>query len=119
MDSWLIILGVVPFLIGRCGQVVKNIALDEKTLKKSLKGWKKIYKLTLPLHAIGVGVTIGFVGYKFGIPVPAAFGTEIGGCMLAYALSGATAIVGYDSIVKTLLRIIEAYKGAKDPIDPE
>jgi len=30
---------------------------------------------------------------------------------LAYALSGGVAIIGYDSIVKTLKRIIEAYKG--------
>jgi len=119
MDSWLIILGVAPFLIGMCGQVAKNITLDEKTLKKSLKGWKRIYKLTLPLHAIGAGIAIGFVGYKFGIPVPDAFGTEIGGSILAYALSGGIAIVGYDSIVKTLLRIIETYKDTKGPIDPE
>jgi hypothetical protein len=39
------------------------------------------------------------------------FGIEVGGSTLAYALSGGVAIIGYDSIVKTLKRIIEAYKG--------
>jgi len=30
---------------------------------------------------------------------------------LAYTMSGGVAVVGYDSIVKTLKNIIEAYKG--------
>lgn len=111
MDSWLIILGVAPFLIGMGGQVARNIVLGEDTSKKPHKSWKRIYKITLPLHAISVGSAVGFVGHKLGLPVPEAFGTEIGGSTLAYALSGGVAIIGYDSIVKTLKRIIEAYKG--------
>jgi hypothetical protein len=111
MDSWIIILGVVPFLIGMGGQVARNIVLGEKVSKTSLRGWKRIYSVTLPLHAISVGSAVGLVGHKFGLPVPEMFGIEVGGSTLAYALSGGVAIIGYDSIVKTLKRIIEAYKG--------
>jgi len=111
MDNWLIILGVAPFLIGMAVQVTRNIVLGEDSSKKQLKGWRKIYKITLPLHAISFGSAIGFFGYRFGLPVPEIFGNEVGGIVLAYALSGGIAIVGYDSIVKTLKRIIEVYKG--------
>lgn len=120
MDNWLIILGVTPFLIGMGGQVARNIVLGEDSSNKPLKGWKRIYRVTLPLHAISVGSTVGFVGHKFGLPVPEMFGTEVGGSTLAYALSGGVAIIGYDSIVKTLKRIIEAYKGpSKSPDSSE
>lgn len=111
MDSWLIILGAAPFLIGMCGQVVRNIVLKGESSKKEPTGWRWIYKTTLPLHAMAVGSAIGFLGHKFGIPVPEAFGKEIGGSVLAYTLSGGVAVVGYDSIVKTLRNVIEVYKG--------
>lgn len=111
MDSWLIILGIAPFLIGMGGRVARNIIIDEKSLKKGLKGWRRVYKATLPLHAMGVGAVIGFFGHKLGLPVPEAFGTEVAGSVLAYTTSGGVAVVGYDSIVKTLRNIIEAYKG--------
>lgn len=107
----MIVLGVAPFLIGMGGRVARNLIIDEKSLKKGLKGWRWAYKATLPLHAMGVGAVIGFFGHRFGLPVPGAFGDEVVGSVLAYTTSGGVAVVGYDSIVKTLKNIIEGYRG--------
>jgi len=111
MDSWIIILGVAPFLIGMGGKVARNVVLNEKSQKNGLKGWRWFYKATLPLHAMGVGAALGFFAPRLGLPVPEVFGTEVGGSVLAYTMSGGVAVVGYDSIVKTLKNIIEAFKG--------
>jgi hypothetical protein len=109
MDSWLIILGVAPFLIGMTIQVVRNLVLKEDTnLKK--RSWKWFYKITLPLHSMCIGALIGLAGYESGLPVPEIFGDKIGGAVLAYMMSGGVAVIGYDSIVKTLKRLIGTYK---------
>jgi len=110
MDSWIIILGVAPFIIGMGGKVARNIVLNEKSLKNGLKGWRWFYKTTLPLHAMGVGAILGFFAPRTGLPIPEVFGTEVGGSILAYTMSGGVAVVGYDSIVKTLKTIIQTYK---------
>lgn len=111
---WIITLGVVPFIIGMAGQVVQKLVLGSTKLTKAqaaeLKGWKKFYHTTLAWHALLVGMFIGLVGFSLGIPVPAVFGSSLGGCMLAYTFSGGVSIVGYDTIVKTLRRTLENYK---------
>jgi len=111
MQDWLIILGVVPFIIGMCGQVVRNIVLGNKRRESDgHAGWRRIYWATLPLHALAVGAWTGLLGYKYGLPVPAAFGNTLAGSILAYTTSGGVSVVGYDAIVKTLRRILENYK---------
>ncbi len=116
MENWIIILGVTPFLIGMGGKVAYNIVLkDHAEGKNKLKGWRWVYKITLPLHAMGVGAILGLIGPRVGLPVPELFGSEIGGSVLAYMMSGGVAIIGYDSIVKTLKAIIEAYRPNAKP----
>lgn len=113
MQDWLIVMGVVPFIIGMCGQVARNIVLGNKRRESdNLKGWKRIYWTTLPLHALGVGTIAGLIGYKYGLPVPSAFGDTLAGSILAYMMSGGVSVVGYDAIVKTIRRML--YKGSVD-----
>lgn len=106
-------MGVVPFIIGMCGQVARNIVLGNKRRESdNLTGWKRIYWATLPLHALGVGAVAGLIGYKYGLPVPSAFGDTLAGSILAYTMSGGVSVVGYDAIVKTIRRML--YKGSVD-----
>jgi len=113
MQDWLIVMGVVPFIIGMCGQVARNIVLGNKRRESdNLVGWRRIYWATLPLHALAVGAWTGLLGYKYGLPVPDAFGDTLAGSILAYTMSGGVSVVGYDAIVKTIRRML--YKG---PID--
>lgn len=117
---WLITLGVAPFIIGMAGQVAQNLVLGKgngvggkltKAQVAELKGWKKFYHTTLAWHALLVGALIGLVGFSFGLPVPVAFGEGLAGCVLAYTFSGGVSIVGYDTIVKTIRRVLENYQG--------
>ena len=87
MQDWLIILGVVPFIIGMCGQVARNIVLGNNQRESDVRiGWKRIYWATLPLHALLVGASTGLIGYKYGLPIPLAFGKTLAGSILAYTL---------------------------------
>ena len=111
---WIVILGVVPFIIGLSGQTARTIALGKSKLTKAevaqLEGWRKWYFLTFTWHALLVGLLFGIAAFTFGIPVPAVFGTHIGGTMLAFTLSGGLSIIAYDTIVKTFQRIIAVYQ---------
>jgi len=109
MDSWIILLGVVPFLIGMCGQVAQKLVLGARS-PKGLKGWRRVYWATLPIHAMVVGGGVGVLGSKFGVPLPEAFGKELGGYVLGYTLSGGVAVVGYDVLVKSLRRMLGSFK---------
>ena len=107
MQDWIVIFGIVPFIIGMCGQVARNIVLGNKRRQSDgHTGWRKIYWITLPLHALAVGAWVGFIGYKYGLPVPKVFGTTEAGTILAYTTSGGVSVVGYDVIVKTLTRML-------------
>jgi hypothetical protein len=108
MQEWILVLGAVPFIIGMCGQVVRNIVLGNKRRESDgHTGWKRIYWATLPLHALAVGAWVGLIGHKYGIPVPKVFGETMAGSILAYTTSGGVSVVGYDAIVKTIRRILE------------
>jgi len=105
------VLGVVPFIIGMCGQVVRNVVLGNKRRESDgHTGWRRVYWATLPLHALAVGACTGIIGYEYGLPVPEVFGKTLAGSVLAYATSGGVSVVGYDAIVKTLRRILGNYK---------
>lgn len=108
MQEWILVLGAVPFIIGMCGQVARNIVLGNKRRESDVRtGWRRIYWATLPLHALTVGAWVGLIGYKYGIPVPKVFGETMAGSILAYTTSGGIAVIGYDAIVKTIRRILE------------
>lgn len=115
---WIITLGVAPFVLGMAGQVAQKLILGPnkptKVQIEALSKWKKVYHVTIPWHALLVGALIGLVGFPLGIPVPPVFGEAIGGAVLAYAFSGGVSIIGYDTIVKTLKRILESYKGPSE-----
>ena len=117
MQYWIIILGVVPFIIGMCGQVARNIILGNKRRESDgLIGWRRIYWATMPLHALAIGAWTGLIGHQYGLPVPEAFGETLAGSILAYTTSGGVSVVGYDAIVKTLRRMLENYKTSPDPL---
>lgn len=108
MQEWILVLGAVPFIIGMCGQVARNIVLGNKRRESDgHTGWRRIYWATLPLHALAVGAWVGLIGHKYGIPVPKVFGETMAGSILAYTTSGGISVIGYDAIVKTIRRILE------------
>ena len=110
MQDWLVILGIVPLLIGVSGGVARNLVLRGDPPPGGWKGWRRVYWATMPLHALGVGAWLGFIGHKYGLPVPAAFGTSEAGAILAYTASGGVSVVGYDAIVKTLRRFLGDFR---------
>lgn len=111
---WILVLGVVPFIIGLSGQTARRIALGKDKPTKAevaaLVGWRKWYYLTFTWHALLVGFLFGIAAFYLGIPVPDIFGTAVGGSMLAGTLSGGISIIAYDTIVKTFQRIIAVYQ---------
>jgi hypothetical protein len=110
MQEWILVLGVVPFIIGMCGQVVRTLFLKGPIPSGGWKGWRRVYWTTLPLHALAMGMWVGFIGHKYGLPVPSVFGHSEAGTMLAYTTSGGVSVVAYDAIVKTLKRTLGGYK---------
>lgn len=115
MESWIVILGLVPFLIGMAGTVAQRIILGDARgrIKQPKEGWsglRRVYWVTIPLHAIAVGCFLGFVGWGLGFPLPAVFGERAGGAVLAYGISGAISVVGYDVLVKTIKRVLGSYQ---------
>ena len=111
MQDWILVLGVVPFIVGMCGQVARNVVLGNKRRESDGHiGWRRMYWATLPLHALLVGAGVGLVGYKYGLPVPEAFGKSLAGSILAYTMSGGVSVIGYDAIVKTIRRTLEVHK---------
>lgn len=111
---WIITMGIVPFIIGLAGQTSRRIVLGKDKLTKAeiakLEGWRKWYYLTFTWHALFVGFLVGLIGFYLGIPVPALFGTELGGSLVAYTFSGGVSIIAYDTIVKTIQRVISVYQ---------
>lgn len=98
----------MPFIIGMGGEVSKKLIVPAGD---SSTGWKRMFWITFPLHAMLMGALLGIPMHKFGVPVPSAFGTELLGAMIAGTMSGAISTVGYSSIVKTLKRFLSSYVG--------
>ena len=95
-------LWVAAIVIGTLGEVAKNLV----RAKAGDKGWRGVYYVTYRAHAILVGASLGALSFA-GIELPVAEGfSEGGGPVLFYACSGALAMIGYDSIVKTLKKTL-------------
>ena len=118
MNEWIVSIFVMPFLIGMGGEVSKKLIVP---LGDASTGWRRIFWITFPLHAMLTGALLGIPLHKFGVPTPSAFGEELLGSMLAGTMSGAISTVGYSSIVKTLKRFLATYAGRlpEEPEDPE
>lgn len=133
MFEWIVILLVVPFIIGMVGALVKRHVLGPKSewpvrapeppvppggaYRDNVKpktfppgsgftGFRRFYFVTLGWHPLVVGALVGLVGHFIGIPVPPGFSDSIGGALVAYLFAGGVASIGYDTIVKTIKRII-------------
>ncbi len=115
MNEWIVSIFVMPFIIGMGGEVSKKLIVPQGD---SSSGWRRIFWITFPLHAMLMGAILGIPFHKFGVPTPAAFGQEMLGSMIAGTMSGAISTVGYSSIVKTLKRFLASYAG-KIPEEPE
>lgn len=111
MNEWIVSIFVLPLIIGMGGEVSKKFVSTSSDLSK---GWKRIYWITFPLHAMCIGALLGVPIHKFGVPVPEAFGKELMGSVLAGTMSGAISTVGYSSIVKTLKRLLSSYSGPQN-----
>lgn len=109
INEYVVIALFVPLMIGICGEVAQKLILGPKHRwpKDGFPGWRGVYYVTVPTHAVLVGACVGLIGHPWGLPVPAAFGVDLGGAVLAYAVAGALSASYYDVIVKTGRRVIE------------
>lgn len=101
--EWIVVLLVVPLIIGMAGQVAQRLV----GAKRGDPGWRGIYVVTVPWHAMLVGAGVGFAMFKLQGPIPEVFGSAVGGYLLAYTMSGAVSIVGYDTIVKVFKNFLD------------
>jgi hypothetical protein len=108
MNEWIVSVFVLPLIIGMGGEVSKKLIVP---LGDSSTGWRKIFWITFPLHAMLTGALVGIPLHNFNVPVPEAFGKELLGAMIAGTMSGAISTIGYSSIVKTLKRFLSTYAG--------
>ena len=99
---------LTSLVIGIFGEVARKLV----RAKAGDKGFKGVYFVTFKAHGVFVGAAIGLLGFPVGIPVPVVFGAGLGGAVLAYAGSGALAMVAYSTMVGTLKNLIR-HKGAR------
>lgn len=82
--------------------------------------WRVAYGVVKPFVLLIVGAGTGAVGFEFGAPVPEAFGSEVGGSILFYALAGVVAALAYEKLKALALSAIDRYRLTRDPdLDPE
>lgn len=115
LSEWLIVFLVAPFVIGMVGSLVKARVLGPKAGwpdgGTGFTGFRKFYFVTLGWHPLIAGCVTGLIGHWLGIPTPAAFGGGYAGTVLAYTFAGGVASIGYDTIVKTIKRMIGSIGG--------
>ena len=118
LADWIVLPGAALIF----GAVLEAItrALDA-ALRLVLRGeepsrrWRATYALARPFLLIAAGIVVGFVAHPLGAPVPEAFGTEVGGAVLTYALSATLALIGYDKIKAAVLASIHVYRARRNP----
>ncbi len=105
-NPWIPILAAA-FVIGMAGEVAKKLI----GAKAGDKGWRGVYHVTLPWHALLVGAAVGAAGHPIGIPVPEVFGADLGGAVLAFTLAGGLSMIAYQAIKSGLGRLVKRVFG--------
>lgn len=77
---------VVALAIGLVGEVVKRLVLP-KDNPAVLRGWRGVFRVTLPLHPALVGLLVGCIP---GMPCPESFCTNLTSVALYYMGAGIT-----------------------------
>ena len=86
---------VVGALLSVLGRGVSELVFGGKP-RAGFKGWRGVWYVTLPLHALLAGALVGLVATT--LPVPPGMGAGVAGRVFWYALSGALGTVCYDVI---------------------
>lgn len=75
---------VVAFILGVIGDVMKRLVIP-KGNPPVLKGWRGVFRVTLPLHPVLAGAALGLLA---GMPCPENFCTNATSRMLYFAAAG-------------------------------
>jgi hypothetical protein len=101
--GWAIIAIVAPLIIGMAGEVAKKLT----GAHAGARGWRGVYYVTYRAHALLAGALLGWVMHLTAGPLPAAFGEELGGYLMAYTFSGGVSMVAYDVIIKSIEALVK------------
>jgi len=99
---------ITALVLGTLGEVSKRTI----SAKAGDKGWRGVYYVTLPAHAVILGGLIGLIPW---LPVPDELtkpGYEFAGRLGTGVLSGVVCKVGYDLIISTIRRMLSQGRGA-------
>lgn len=99
---------VVGATLAAIGVAFSQLVFDGKP-RAGLRGWRGVWYVTLPFHAIVVGAALGH--FATTLPTPTWMGSGAAGRVMWYALSGALGTVCYDT-VKGLIKQRAAGAGA-------
>lgn len=70
--------------------------------------WRKVYFVTLPAHPVIVGTLLGFIPFLPPAEQLSKPGYELAARVGTYCLAGVVCKIGYDTMVSTVLRAIQA-----------
>lgn len=93
---------ILALVLGTLGEVSKRSI----SAKAGDTGWKGIYYVTLPAHAVILGGLCGLIPW---LPIPDELvkpGYEFAGRLGTGVLSGVVCKVGYDLIISTVRRML-------------
>lgn len=92
---------IAALSIGAIGEVVKRLV----RAKEGDKGWRGVFYVTLPAHAVVAGMLIGLIPWLPPIDALVKEGYEAAGRFGTYTLAGIVCKLGYDSFISTSKRI--------------
>lgn len=98
--------------VGMLGEVAKKLVLGPRAKwpKDGFRGWRGVYYVTLPLHAMAAGVALwwgpALLGYP--LPVSAAFDGDGGYALFGLGV-GALSVVGYATFVEGVQRALKSW----------
>ena len=72
------------------------------------RGWRGVYEVTMPLHAMALGALLGLVP---GLPRPTSFGVETAGGVLFYLSAGVLSVLAYDVVRRGVVKAVERFGG--------
>lgn len=92
---------IAALAIGAIGEVVKRLV----RAKEGDTGWRGVFYVTLPAHAVVAGMLIGLIPWLPPIDALVKEGYEAAGRFGTYTLAGIVCKLGYDSFISTSRRI--------------